>query len=147
MDRAYRRAGWFSGVVFSPFVKLCTVQGTISPGTSWQIHRPKYSWCISKPFSERGRALWQVLSADSRGPAEWAGAGQPWLTMLTQPREATLEQTGVMSALATDGKAPSPALPFLLFSAGFSSARCWWIKNNESSTGLTATFISGFVLA
>lgn len=34
--------------------------------------------------------------------------------MQTQPREATLEQTGVMSALATDGKAPSPVLHGLL---------------------------------
>lgn len=59
-----------------------------------------------------GRSLlhWgaRELTAEAllNGPAQ----GQHWLMMQTQPREAMLEQTGVMSALATDGKAPSPVL-------------------------------------
>lgn len=41
----------------------------------------KQSWCISKPLSEWGQALWQLLfavrfsRADSRGAAEWASTG------------------------------------------------------------------------
>lgn len=41
----------------------------------------KQSWCISKPLSEWGQALWQLLfavrfsGADSRGAAEWASTG------------------------------------------------------------------------
>lgn len=69
------------GVVYSPFVELRTMQGSFSPRKSWQILGPKQSWCISKPLSKRGQALWQVSfalrcsRADSQGPTEWASTG------------------------------------------------------------------------
>lgn len=120
VERAYGRWGWFSGIVFPPFVKLCTVQGALSPRMSWQILHLKQSWCISKPLSEWGRVLWQLLSAlrfsraDRRGAAEWASTGLVLINDANTAPGAMSEQTGVMSALATDGRAPFPVLHWLL---------------------------------
>lgn len=82
--------------------------------------RLKQSCCISRALSERGRALWQLLfaarfsSADSRGAAEWASAGLVLINDANTDRGAMPEQTGLMSALATDGRAPFPVLHGLL---------------------------------
>lgn len=120
LESAYGGWGWFSGIVFPPFVKLCTVQGALSPRMSWQTLRLKRPWCIPKPLSGWGQALWQVLfavrfsRADSEALLNGPARGWCWWMMQTQAWGAMPKQTGVMSALATDGRAPFPVLRGLL---------------------------------
>lgn len=137
----------FLGLFFLPLWSYTLCRAQFLPGRvdKYSIRSnldvcPHLSPSEAKRF---GRSLLQrgarELTAEAllNGPVR----SQGWWMMQTQPREAMLEQTGVMSALATDGKAPSPALHRLR------ERRSWWMKNNKGSRGLTTTFISVFVLA
>ncbi|KAI1242062.1 Protocadherin Fat 3 [Lamprotornis superbus] len=69
---------------------------------------------IARPARTFGKREVRFSRADSRGAAEWASAGLVLINDGSTAPGAMPEQTGVMSALATDGRAPFPVLHGLL---------------------------------
>jgi len=111
--RLWERGVVFLGLFFLPLSSylLCRAQFLLGQVDKYTIQSnldacPRLSPSEAKRF---GRSLLQrgarepTAEARLNGPAQ----SQGWLMMQTQPGEARLEQTRVMSALATD---PSPAL-------------------------------------